>query len=316
MMYGSGGCCCDSGDQGPAELVPPRRSTVRRADPPPPATRPAPAGCRVAVVDTGFADAAFRPAGLAVDHVSGILDQPDGNDDTHLDVAAGHATFIAGIVKRMAPDAKVETWQVLSTFGDASDSEVAAVLQKLAAEDPPPEIVNLSFAGYSDDDTTPPAIAASLAELRAKGVVVIAAAGNDGTCRPAWPAATDGVVSVAALDDDGPAWFTNHGSWVRACAPGVDVLSRFFEEQPDAADHPADVEALARLADDAEGPALAANGWALWSGTSFSAPIVAGVVARAVLAGHHPVDAVTAVVDDPSLLRLRGLGTVVNERPW
>ncbi|HEU4701597.1 MAG TPA: D-alanyl-D-alanine carboxypeptidase, partial [Conexibacter sp.] len=31
------------------------------------------------------------------------------------------------------------------------------------------------------------------------------------------------VLGVGALDDDGPAWFTNHGPWVQACAPGVDV---------------------------------------------------------------------------------------------
>jgi subtilisin family serine protease len=49
--------------------------------------------------------------------------------------------------------------------------------------------------------------------------VVVASAGNDATWLTAYPAAFPDVVSVAALDADGPADYTNHGPWVRARAP-------------------------------------------------------------------------------------------------
>jgi hypothetical protein len=306
----------------PSTPAPPRRSTAKRAATP---TDPEPdeRGCRVVVVDTGFAEEGVRPAGLDVDGVAfggARRDLPDVDGDRSLDPASGHATFIAGVVRRLAPRAQVEIHQVLSTFGDASDAEVAQVLEALATRlrdeaeaggEPPHTIVNLSFAGYSDDDETPPAIASALAALKAQGAVLVAAAGNDSTCRPAYPAASAGVLAVGALDEDGPAWFTNHGPWVQACAPGVDVLSRFFryaEGAPAAESKPTGDEDHAQQPD--------GNGWARWSGTSFAAPIVAGVLARRITEGARATDAVRAVVEDPALFRLPWLGTVVNERPW
>src|SRR5699024_7397672 len=79
----------------------------------------------------------------------------------------------------------------------------------------------------------------------------------------------------------------------RACAPGVGVVSRFFT---------------------GDGPVEPyGDGWASWSGTSFAAPIVAGVLARAVAAdGLSPAQAVARHGDDPGLVRLPGHGTVVN----
>ena len=307
VMFGGvgvGSCCgCCPPDIGPPTgAVPaPRTSTIR------PAAAPRlPAGdrvCRVVVVDTGLAAVRFLPAGVHATAI-GTRDEPDEDDDGHLDAAAGHATFIAAIIEQLAPGATVEVRQVLTTFGDGSDSDVAAALWALV--DDPPQVVNLSFAGYSEDDGPPLAVRQAIAALVGRGVVVVAAAGNDATCRPAWPAAIDGVIGVAALDASGPAWFTNHGPWVRACAPGADVVSRFFAvpSHPSPAEQ-SDVGALGAVVD-----------WATWSGTSFAAPIVAGVIARTVLAGWTPEQATAKVVDDPDRLRLRGVGTVVNERPW
>ena len=54
-------------------------------------------------------------------------------------------------------------------------------------------------------------------------------------------------------------------------------------------------------------------GWARWSGTSFSAPIVAGALAQLMLTtGITGTEAVARLIDHPSLLRLADLGTVVN----
>jgi hypothetical protein len=65
---------------------------------------------------------------------------------------------------------------------------------------------------------------------QSKGAVVVPSAGNDGVRRRALPAALPGVVGVGALGPSGPAPFTKDGNWVRACAPGVDIVSAFFIE--------------------------------------------------------------------------------------
>jgi hypothetical protein len=55
------------------------------------------------------------------------------------------------------------------------------------------------------------------------------------------------------------------------------------------------------------------SGWARWSGTSFSAPLVVSALARHMrLTGGSGADAVAAIVDDPGLTRLPHLGTIVN----
>jgi subtilisin family serine protease len=317
VMFSAGGCGC--GCSCPSPTIPgsppePRRSTVRRADAPAAPEPDPPAGthpCKVVVVDTGLAADGLVPARLGAATCTGLRDYPDADADDQLDAATGHATFIAGIVQRLAPGATVTVRQVLTTFGDASDEEVAETLLELL--DDKPDVVNLSFAGYSDDDTTPPAIAEAVAELLAEGVVIVAAAGNDGTCRPAYPAAIDGVIAVGALDDHAPAWFTNHGNWVQTCAPGVDVLAPFFDYAAAGSGDPA--KARPTGGDDNE-LQPDESGWARWSGTSFAAPIVAGALARRITDGAAPAGAVRSVVEDPDLFRIQGLGTVVNLRPW
>ena len=95
--------------------------------------------------------------------------------------------------------------------------------------------------------------------LQRSGWVVVASAGNDATCQPAYPAALPDVVAVGALGQFGPAPFTNYGPWVRACAPGVDVVSTFFEQWQST------IDAAERYEE-----------WVRWSGTSFAAPAVTG----------------------------------------
>lgn len=312
VMFGGGGwggcCCCGGPGAGPEANPAPSRSTVATGRPPEHAAPGDPRECRVTVLDTGLASERFRPQGVAATHGGGATDEPDVDDNGVLDAAAGHATFIAAIVEGVAPGVQVDVRQVLSTHGDASDHDVAVALwQIFDLGENRPHVLNLSFAGYSDDDTAPLAIREPLAALAGAGVVLVASAGNDATCRPAWPASVDRVIAVGAIGPGGPAWFTNHGPWVRACAPGVDVLSRFFVAPGDRLSEAeqADVEALGDIVD-----------WATWSGTSFAAPIVAGVLARAIQAGWPPAAAVARHIDGPGLLRIAGLGTVINERPF
>jgi hypothetical protein len=256
---------------------------------------------RVAVLDTGHAAATDANLADPFSAVDGDQDLGmDADGDGFLDPVAGHGTFIGGLIARVAPGCGLMVKRVLTNYGDGNESTIALAIQDLVTSPPDqrPHLLNLSFSGYTldDADCLRNAIQAAMAE----GIVVVASAGNDGISRRAYPAAFDGVVGVAALGADGPAPFSNWGSWVRACAPGVDIASTFY------------------IGTGAEKERYGVDpdtftGWALWSGTSFAAPVVTAVLARTMMAhGLTAHGAVEAIIDQVGLFRLRCYGTVVN----
>ena len=256
----------------------------------------------IVVLDTGLAAADLRPHALTgvVGYPSNAWppdERPDEDANDRIDPVAGHGTFIAGIIEQIAPGCELQVHGLLSGYGDATEDDVAFVLESLAsAPEGPPQLLNLSFGGYALVEMA--RLGEAVRALQVAGTIVVASAGNDATCRPSFPAAFPDVVSVAALGPHGAAYFTNYGPWVRACAPGVDVVSSFFTSwvSPSGED-----EEYAE--------------WVRWSGTSFAAPAVVGALARAMRAGLDGPGAVEAVVDAPALLRLPNLGTVVNAVP-
>ncbi len=277
-----------------------RSSSARPSDAPAAVNMASLEGVRVAILDTGWAQG-YVPtglAGIAVDAYGG--DHPDEDGDGFLDPAAGHGTFIAGIVEQLAPGCNIEAHQVLSTYGDGEEAEIATVLSGLASrgEGERPQIVNLSFGGYSPLGMA--VLAGAVKALQDAGSIVVASAGNDATCVPMFPAALPEVVGVGALDQEGkPAPFTNFGPWVRACARGVDRTSIFFEgfngAGPPANNYDPDHF----------------EGWARWSGTSFAAPVVVAALARALAGGDDPQQAVRRLIDAQDLPRKPMLGSVV-----
>jgi hypothetical protein len=297
----------------------PSRSSARPADPPAwyagrasasatsstyAAEAPTP---QVIVLDTGlattdlpeFLQRAPVTAAAAKAGQQRAPDVADSNRDGWLDPAAGHGTFIAGIIERIAPGCVVEVRQVLGPQGEGTESEVVAAIDDIALAEKTPDFLSLSFGGYVWERA--PMLSAAVLRAQQRGIVVVASAGNDGTCRPSFPAAIPGVVSVGAIGPDGPAWFSNYGDWVRACAPGVDVVSAFFAsfdglEVPSAG---RDIDTF--------------RSWATWSGTSFSTPAVVGALVREMRATIcSQAEAVTRLIDAPWLGRIPGLGTVVN----
>lgn len=113
---------------------------------------------------------------------------------------------------------------------------------------------------------------------------MVAAAGNDDLHdRLVYPGSLPGVVAVAAstgVDDPQPASFANGGPWVGGCATGTNVLGPF------------PVAHGVRVTDVFDGHASAPgdfNGWSVWSGSSMSAGLVAGAIARRVAASSPPL---------------------------
>ena len=233
------------------------------------------------------------------------VDDEDERDDDGtgtLDFEAGHGTFISGIVRQICPDAEVRIAGVLSSFGEGDVAGVLDSIDRLISEVGPVDIVIMSF-GTNLVDEDPGIFGRGLSQLlAAAGAVGVAAAGNQQTCRPYYPAAFTDVIGVGGLAADGKAWFTNFGGWVDACAPAVDVISSFF------------LDFTERLQDD-DGNIVDGryyDGWARWSGTSFAAPKVAALIAEEMyLHGGTATDAWKRLTSHKHL-RYPDLGIVFN----
>jgi subtilisin family serine protease len=238
--------------------------------PPYPDVNPDPAsdggGALVSVVDTGF-----LPSLADTRHpwLAGVTGDEETCDPANIRPFAGHGTFVAGIVRCLAPAAQVRVEGYLTHGGTIFESEIITQLDE--ALDRVPDIISLS-AGTLTRHNLPPLSFEVFWENRLrhyKGTVLVAAAGNDQHRGPFWPAAFPWTVSVGALDRRyARAPFTNYGSWVDVYAPGVDIVNAFpdgvytYLEPPRAGDVHKFTHGMAR-----------------WSGTSFSTPIVSGMIA-------------------------------------
>lgn len=227
------------------------------------------------------------------------------------DAVAGHGTFVSGLVFQNCPDARILSLRVLHTDGVGSDASVLLALEwladrhKRALDEKRPEdlvdVVSLSLGFYPEasNEVIGTRLAQAVKKLTDLGVSVVAAAGNDATTRPFVPAAmalnADGsnsgnelLVAVGALNASGRtvAAFSNEGDWVTCWAPGNAVISTVPRwegaESPDVVvpdpDDPS--KDLRRLRTGPDNDDLR-TGFAVWAGTSFATPVVAGI-----LAGH------------------------------
>jgi hypothetical protein len=221
-------------------------------------------GVTIAVLDTGNLEHESLPHFDPEEY-----DEPDEDDNEHLDYEAGHGTFIEGIIRRYAPAATVVHKRVLTSNGRVSDTSLAARLRECRSA----HIVNLSLGGYTHDNRGQYALPRLFAWLRRRNPtqVIVAAAGNDHTDRPFFPAAAKGVIAVAACDDSGDrADYSNFGWWVDARAKGEHVST--FYRRPRSASG----KLLSRPFSDDDADF---GGWAEWAGTSFAAPVVAAAIA-------------------------------------
>ena len=234
----------------------------------------------VAVIDSGITDQSRSDGWLSNVARGGNIDLLDDlpSADGLLDFGAGHGTFAAGVVQQVAPDADLRVYKALDSDGIGNEVDVACAMVQAVTEGA--QILNLSLGVQTIDDQPPVAIAAALdiiTEMTKGEVLVIAAAGNEGSTRPCWPAAFRQVVSVAALTADlTPADWSSRGFWVDCSTVGEGILSTYPEgvESPEL---------------DPQPDSFGADAWAVWTGTSFAAPQIAGAVAR--IAGERGITA-------------------------
>jgi hypothetical protein len=213
----------------------------------------------------------------------------------------GHGTFTAGVLRCMAPAAGVIVTNAFAIAGSALEADLVPRLE--AALGLGVDIFHLSIACASRKDLPLIAFREWLNRLSEyKGSICLAAAGNSNMRRPTWPAAFNDVISVGALGADwrGRASFSNFGGWVDVYAPGRDIVNAYATGVYTC--HVAPYKGQVRNF----------YGMAKWSGTSFSTPIVSGLVAsRMSRTGENAQEAAAALLAEARSQAIPGLGAVL-----
>lgn len=216
----------------------------------------------------------------------------------------GHATFIAGLVRQVAPRARLLSIPVASDDGHTDEEDILAALVRVAASGGLVDVAGTTCkvavvlvasgrrvtasqarAELADRTTILERLRAAVVAL-GPDVTVVTSAGNWGSDERAYPAwfAQDlpNVVAVGALDPDGhrPA-FSSWGEWVGAWERGTDVVSCM----PFTVSLPRPTAGT----DEATGATAQETTNAAWSGTSFAAALHAGRLAQGVGGVEYPV---------------------------
>lgn len=201
------------------------------AAPIPPAAAPLPQSTQIAAADP--VRVAVIDTGVDRDHPSLVGRQIETANvaDPADTTAESHGTALAGIIlgggqlQGLAPQARLLSVRAFvpdpqSTGSGRSNSRWVAKGIDLAVARQS-DILNLSFAGPKD-----PLVALLLRAAHARGVLLVAAAGNAGpSSPPAYPAALPEVLGVTATDKQDRVFESaNQGSYVALAAPGVGVL--------------------------------------------------------------------------------------------
>ncbi|MGB5259822.1 MAG: S8 family serine peptidase [Gammaproteobacteria bacterium] len=262
----------------------------------------------VAVIDTGVLSAHPDLQGQLVTGYDFISDPSNANDGNGIDPdpsdpgdsgvggSSYHGTHVAGTVAAATNNndgvagsswaTRIMPLRVLGLFGGTSYDirqalRYAAGLSNDSGTTPaqPADVINLSLGGegFSQQEQD------LLTLVRNQGTIVIAAAGNNASSVPFYPASYNGVVSVSAVDINRQrAPYSNFSAFVDVAAPGGDATRDVNGDgNPDAV--------LSTGGEDSGG-SLQLN-YRFLQGTSMAAPHVAGVVAlmKAVAPGLTPV---------------------------
>jgi len=207
---------------------------------------------------SGSINIAILDTGVDLDHpdlANKLISNINFSNSATTDDVYGHGTHVAGIAAAMTNNgvgvaglgytATIMNVKVLSDAGAGAYSWIASGI--VWAADNGAEIINMSLGGSSNSSTLEDAIDYAWS----KGVVVVAAAGNNGNTSPMYPAYYTNCIAVAATDaNDAKASWSNYGGWVDVAAPGASIYSTLKD-----------------------------NGYGYKSGTSMASPHVAGLAA-------------------------------------
>jgi serine protease len=251
----------------------------------------------VAILDTGVTahpDLLSRDSGTGFDMISDPQISNDGNgfdndptDPGDLGVqgkSSWHGTHVAGTIGAATNNGvgvagidwfcKLMHIRVLGVGGGTNfdigeGMKYAAKLANASGQVPPTRanVINMSLGGPGSSQNQQNIIN----QVRAAGVAVIAAAGNENSSTPSFPASYNGVISVAAVDfAKNRAPYSNFGPTVDVAAPGGDVGADL--NQDNFADG-----VLSTLVDDSAQPFKFI--FKFYQGTSMACPHVVGVAA-------------------------------------
>jgi len=278
------------------------------------------AGVIVAVLDSGVAfgsgtryptrpgpdlgSASFVPGFDFVDNDPVALDLGIAGDDTPTGIRFSHGTFAASIIAAtannglagtgIAPRASIMPVRVLGIDGSGFSSDIAEGIR--FAVDNGARVINLSLGGTGIATVTREA----LNHAQSRGVVVVAASGNDADDSEvfegdldsdvAYPARFPTVIAVGSTAfDGGRADYSNFGPGLDLMAPAGESSSS--EVQPGVRDA---VLATGFLFDPVSGQEIYGGFWA--TGTSFACPQVAGAAALLLSLGVDGPDAVRTLL--------------------
>jgi subtilisin family serine protease len=212
-----------------------------------------------------------------------------------------HGTFVAGVMRCLAPAADIIVTNAFSIAGSHLEADLVPRLE--AALGLGVDIFHLTIACLSRYDLPLIAFQAWLGHLyQHKDAVCVVAAGNSGFDRKTWPAAFPGVIAVGALGGDwrGRASFSNFGPWVDVYAPGRDLVNAYATGTYTCHAYPY------------AGEVRNFYGMAKWSGTSFSTPIVTGrIAARMSRTGENARQAAAAVLAEARSQAIPGVGPIL-----
>jgi hypothetical protein len=259
-------------------------------------------GAKVAVIDTGIAEAGRPDGWLAnIERTRTNVDDLYLAPPDQLNYAAGHGTFVAGIIQQFAPSARIKMYGAIHSNGIGTDVDVAEAIL-LAAQDGA-QIINLSLGTRCRHPGERPLATQAAVELVLKqGVVVVAAAGNSPTEEPYYPAAFDGVVAVSSVQADGtPSEWASKGKHIAMSVVAEGITSTYVLGQ----------ESPAVDKDDPDTFEVDPS-WAIGTGTSYAAPQVVGRIA-AEMAGTRGLTAERAYqkVKNSSKKKAAGYGAIL-----
>jgi len=208
-------------------------------------------GVKIYIIDTGINGSHQQFSGrVSNTYFDAINDGRNGQD-----CGTGHGTAVASVAAGkdygLAPGAELVSARILDCQGEGWSSDAVAALDWIVGQSTAgqPSIANMSLGG-------PVSTAMNLAVRRAvnAGVAVVAAAGNDNidACQESPGSAPEALTVGATTSTDARSSFSNYGTCLDIFAPGSSILSAGISSN---------------------------SSFVYYSGTSFSAPHVAGALA-------------------------------------